>query len=122
MLQGALKAQLRFNVMKQNGTERPFTGEYDEHFESGIYNCADCGISLFDSNSKFDSGCGWPAFSEGIEEAHIEQLIDTSHGMKRIEVRCSNCDSHLGHLFHEASGPRYCINSICLNFRGDIYD
>ena len=122
VLQGALKAQLRFNVMKQNGTERPFTGEYDEHFESGIDNCADCGISLFDSNSKFDSGCGWPAFSEEIEEAHIEQLIDTSHGMKRIEVRCSNCDSHLGHLFHEARGPRYCINSICLNFRGDIYD
>ncbi len=119
ILQGALKAQLRFHVMKQNGTERPFTGEYDKHFETGIYNCADCGIALFGSDSKFDSGCGWPAFSEELENANIEQLIDTSHGMKRIEVRCSNCDSHLGHLFHEARGPRYCINSICLDFQGE---
>jgi 7-cyano-7-deazaguanine synthase len=119
VLQGALKAQLRFHVMKQNGTERPFTGEYDKHFESGIYNCADCGIGLFDSDSKFDSGCGWPAFSKEMENANIEQLIDTSHGMKRIEVRCSNCDSHLGHLFHEPRGPRYCINSICLDFQGE---
>ena len=119
MLQGALKAQLRHHVMKQNGTERPFTGEYDKHFESGVYNCADCGVGLFDSDSKFDSGCGWPAFSQELDDANIEQLIDTSHGMKRIEVRCSNCDSHLGHLFHERRGPRYCINSICLDFQGE---
>ena len=119
VLQGALKAQLRFHVMKENGTERPFTGEYDKHFESGRYYCAECDKLLFSSESKFDSGCGWPAFSEEVPNAEITQLQDTSHGMVRIEVRCSKCDSHLGHLFHEARGPRYCINSICLNFRGD---
>ena len=119
VLQGALKAQLRFHVMKQNGTERPFTGEYDKHFESGRYYCAECDKLLFSSEAKFDSGCGWPAFSQEVPDAEITQLKDTSHGMVRIEVRCSKCDSHLGHLFHEARGPRYCINSICLNFRGD---
>ncbi len=119
VLRGALKAQLRHYVMKENGTERAFTGEYDKHFESGGYYCADCDKLLFSSDAKFDSGCGWPAFSDEVEDAEITQLKDTSHGMVRIEVRCSKCDSHLGHLFHESRGPRYCINSICLNFRGD---
>jgi len=119
VLEGALKAQLRHYVMKQNGTERPYTGEYDKHFEQGNYYCAECDKLLFSSDSKFDSGCGWPAFSEEVADAEITQLKDTSHGMVRIEVRCSKCDSHLGHLFHERRGPRYCINSICLNFRGD---
>ncbi len=119
VLSGALKAQLRHYVMKENGTERPFTGEYDKHFESGNYHCADCDKLLFSSDSKFDSGCGWPAFSKEDESANITQLKDTSHGMVRIEVRCSECDSHLGHLFHEPRGPRYCINSICLDFKGD---
>ena len=119
VLRGALKAQLRHYVMKENGTERPFTGEYDKHFETGNYHCADCNKLLFSSESKFDSGCGWPAFSEEVPDAEITQLKDTSHGMVRIEVRCSNCDSHLGHLFHESRGPRYCINSICLDFKGD---
>ena len=119
VLSGALKAQLRHYVMKENGTERPFTGEYDKHFEPGNYHCADCDKLLFTSDSKFDSGCGWPAFSKEDEDANITQLKDTSHGMIRIEVRCTECDSHLGHLFHEARGPRYCINSICLEFKGD---
>ena len=119
VLEGALKAQLRHYVMKENGTERPFTGEYDKHFESGDYHCADCDKLLFSSDSKFDSGCGWPAFSKEDNSANITQVKDTSHGMVRIEVRCSECDSHLGHLFHEARGPRYCINSICLDFKGD---
>ena len=117
VLAGALKAQLRYHVMKENGTERPFTGEFDKHFEEGFYNCADCGKALFESKSKFDSGCGWPAFSSETGEANITQLKDNSHGMTRIEVRCSGCDSHLGHLFHESKGPRYCINSICLDFK-----
>tara|TARA_B110000263_G_scaffold154663_1_gene134254 strand:+ start:2278 stop:3372 length:1095 start_codon:yes stop_codon:yes gene_type:complete len=116
VLAGALKAQLRFQVMKENATERPFTGEFDKHFQDGEYNCADCGRTLFDSTSKFDSGCGWPSFSAESNYAQIRQVEDLSHGMRRIEVRCSECDSHLGHLFHEASGPRYCINSICLEF------
>ena len=119
VLNGALKSQLRYHVMKENGTERPFTGEYDKHYNDGIYNCADCGKKLFSSKSKFDSGCGWPAFSKEIEDADITQLEDRSYGMARIEVRCSGCDSHLGHLFHEARGPRYCINSICLDFEGE---
>ena len=116
VLDWALKAELRHRVMKRNGTERPFTGEYDKHYEAGSYNCADCGLRLFESDSKFDSGCGWPAFSEEAEGAGINQLTDLTHGMRRIEVRCSGCDSHLGHLFHESRGPRYCINSICLEF------
>ena len=119
VLANAKKEQLRHYVMKENGTERAFTGEYDKHFEAGSYHCADCDIVLFESEAKFDSGCGWPAFSEEHEDANIKQLEDFSHGMKRIEVRCSKCDSHLGHLFHEHRGPRYCINSICLEFRGD---
>ena len=119
VLKGALKAQLRHYVMKQNGTERAFTGEYDKHFEQGLYTCAECGKELFSSQDKFDSGCGWPAFSNELDSANIEQVMDHSHGMTRIEVRCTGCDSHLGHLFHEARGPRYCINSICLDFEGE---
>ena len=119
VLNNALKAQLRHYVMKQNGTERPFTGEYDKHFQQGIYHCAECDKILFESESKFDSGCGWPAFSHETENAEITKLEDNSHGMTRIEVRCSGCDSHLGHLFHEHTGPRYCINSICLEFKGE---
>tara|TARA_Y100001970_G_scaffold113869_1_gene141978 strand:- start:2294 stop:3388 length:1095 start_codon:yes stop_codon:yes gene_type:complete len=116
VLDWAMKAELRYHVMKRNGTERPYTGEYDKHYEEGSYNCAECGRRLFESDSKFDSGCGWPAFSEEADGAGINQLTDLSHGMRRIEVRCSGCDSHLGHLFHESRGPRYCINSICLEF------
>ncbi len=119
VLEGALKAQLRHYVMKQNGTERAFTGEYDKHFEQGLYTCAECGKKLFSSQDKFDSGCGWPAFSNELDSANIEQVMDHSHGMTRIEVRCTGCDSHLGHLFHETRGPRYCINSICLDFEGE---
>lgn len=119
VLSGALETQLKHYVMKENGTERPFTGKYDKHFEDGIYNCSECGKKLFTSQSKFNSGCGWPAFSEEINDANIIQLEDRSHGMTRIEVRCSGCDSHLGHLFHELRGQRYCINSICLDFVGE---
>ena len=119
VLENAHKQQLRYFVMKRNGTEPPFSGEYDKHYGEGVYRCADCGIPLFDSESKFDSGCGWPAFSSELDEANIKQLKDKSHGMTRIEVRCSECDSHLGHLFHESMGPRYCINSICLEFEGE---
>ena len=119
VLEGALKSQLRHYVMKKNGTERPFTGEYDKHYENGKYHCADCDKVLFTSEDKFDSGCGWPAFSSEEGQANITQVKDVTHGMVRIEVRCSECDSHLGHLFHEYTGPRYCINSICLDFKGD---
>ena len=116
VLKGALKAELRYHVMKQNGTERAFSGEFDKHFESGIYQCADCGKELFSSETKYNSGCGWPAFSSEMSDASIIQLEDLSHEMRRTEVRCSGCDSHLGHLFEESHGLRYCINSICLEF------
>ena len=118
VLSEALKTKLRYNVMKENGTEQPFTGEYDKHFKEGVYTCYDCGKKLFSSKSKFDSGCGWPAFSEEFDDAGIIKINDNSYGMNRIEVRCSGCESHLGHLFHESKGPRYCINSICLKFEG----
>jgi 7-cyano-7-deazaguanine synthase len=117
VLNGALKAQLRHNVMKENGTERAFTGEYDKHFEEGVYLCADCDLPLFTSDMKFDSGCGWPAFNTEMPGAEIERIVDKAHGMTRVEVRCSGCNSHLGHVFDERQGERYCINSICLEFK-----
>ncbi|MDP6869748.1 MAG: peptide-methionine (R)-S-oxide reductase MsrB [Candidatus Poseidoniaceae archaeon] len=117
VLEGALKAELRHHVMKESGTERAFTGEYDKHFEVGTYYCYDCGKPLFDSTSKFDSGCGWPAFNSELVDANIAKSTDNSHGMSRIELRCSQCDSHLGHLFQENRGLRYCINSVCLDFK-----
>ena len=119
VLQGALNSQLRFHVMKQNGTEQAFSGEFDKHFEDGVYRCADCSKQLFESNMKYDSGCGWPSFNREISDAKIRRIEDHSHGMIRVELRCSKCDSHLGHVFSESKGERYCINSICLEFTGE---
>ena len=116
VLENALKAQLTYQVTRLNGTEPPFSGEYDKHFEQGIYRCVNCNKILFDSEHKYDSGCGWPAFSNETENAEITRIVDRSHGMKRVEVRCSDCDSHLGHVFDERRGERYCINSVCLTF------
>lgn len=119
VLQGALNTQLRFHVMKQNGTEQAFSGEFDKHFEDGVYRCADCSKQLFESDMKYDSGCGWPSFNREISDAKIRRIEDHSHGMIRVELRCSKCDSHLGHVFSESKGERYCINSICLEFTGE---
>ena len=119
VLQGALNSQLRFHVMKQNGTEQAFSGEFDKHFEDGVYRCADCSKQLFESDMKYDSGCGWPSFNREISDAKIRRIEDHSHGMIRVELRCSKCDSHLGHVFSESKGERYCINSICLEFTGE---
>lgn len=119
VLQGALNTQLRFHVMKQNGTEQAFSGEFDKHFEDGVYRCADCSKELFESDMKYDSGCGWPSFNREISDAKIRRIEDHSHGMIRVELRCSKCDSHLGHVFSESKGERYCINSICLEFTGE---
>ncbi len=119
VLQGALNSQLRFHVMKQNGTEQAFSGEFDKHFEDGVYRCADCSKQLFESDMKYDSGCGWPSFNREISNAKIRRIEDHSHGMIRVELRCSKCDSHLGHVFSESKGERYCINSICLEFTGE---
>ena len=113
----------QFHVLRQAGTERAFTGEYDKHFEEGEYVCAGCGTKLFESNSKYNSGCGWPAFTKPAEGGAVEEHRDTSHGMIRTEVTCSNCDGHLGHVFpdgpQEQGGLRYCINSASLDFAKD---
>lgn len=110
----------QYRVTQENGTERPFTGEYDDHFEPGIYVDVVLGAPLFASSAKFNSGCGWPAFSKPIEKANLNELRDTSHGMIRTEVRSAHGDSHLGHVFPdgpaEMGGLRYCINSASLRF------
>jgi len=110
----------QYRVTQQNGTERPFTGEYDHHFEPGIYVDIVSGEPLFSSAAKYNSGCGWPAFTKPIVAAHITELRDTTHGMIRVEVRSTHGDSHLGHVFpdgpREAGGLRYCINSASLRF------
>jgi peptide-methionine (R)-S-oxide reductase len=117
------KAQLtdlEYYVLRQKGTERPFVGEYTDTEEEGTYSCAACAMDLFDSTHKFHSGCGWPSFWSELETASIEQKVDTSHGMRRVELLCSNCGSHLGHIFNDGprdkTGMRYCINSVSMKF------
>jgi len=107
-----------FHILREKGTERPFTGEYDKFYKDGTYKCAGCGTELFTSSSKYDSGCGWPAFYEAMPEK-IQESADNSFGMKRVEITCENCGGHLGHVFNDGpqpSGLRYCVNSISLDF------
>ena len=110
----------QFRVTQENGTERPFTGEYDDHFEAGIYVDIVSGEPLFASSAKFHSGCGWPSFSKPITKANFNEVRDTTHGMIRTEVRSAAGDSHLGHVFPDGpadmGGLRYCINSASLRF------
>jgi peptide-methionine (R)-S-oxide reductase len=107
----------QYHVLRQKGTEAPFTGEYDHVFEPGTYVCAGCGAPLFESETKYDSGCGWPAFSAPATEDALDEETDTSHGMIRTEVMCASCGGHLGHVFPDGPRPtglRYCINSAAL--------
>lgn len=108
----------KFRILRQKGTERPHTGEYNLHFEKGAYHCAACQAKLFESESKFKSDCGWPSFDEAIKGT-IEYKNDTSLGMIRTEIVCANCGGHLGHVFDDGptqTGQRYCVNSLSLDF------
>jgi peptide-methionine (R)-S-oxide reductase len=107
-----------FEVCRRKGTERAFTGRYWDCKEDGIYRCVCCGNELFDSKTKFESGTGWPSFTEPLAAGRIKTEVDDSHGMRRIEVMCGRCDAHLGHVFPDGpapSGERYCMNSVALD-------
>ncbi|MEX2006709.1 MAG: peptide-methionine (R)-S-oxide reductase MsrB [Candidatus Saccharimonadales bacterium] len=116
----------QYRILRQKGTEAPFSGKYLDHKEKGMYTCAACGVRLFSSDTKFDSGTGWPSFYDVTSSDAVKLAEDSSHGMNRVEVTCANCGSHLGHVFNDglttlpagrqATGQRFCINSACLGF------
>ncbi|MEK8052099.1 peptide-methionine (R)-S-oxide reductase MsrB [Ideonella sp. DXS22W] len=110
---------MQFEVARRAATERAFTGRYWDHWQDGVYRCVGCATPLFRSAEKFDAGCGWPSWWQEIEPGRVERLVDTSHGMVRVEVRCATCGSHLGHVFEDGPAPtgeRYCINSASIDF------
>ncbi len=117
------RAQLdpvQFDVTRNAATERAFTGKYADHWQEGVYHCVGCGAPLFASDTKFDAGCGWPSYFQPLRGEIIERVVDKTHGMVRVEVRCQDCGSHLGHVFEDGPAPtgeRYCINSASLDFK-----
>ena len=112
----------QYAVMRERGTERPFTCELKEYKGAGVYRCAACALPLFRSGGKFESGTGWPSFYEPVSDEAIRYLTDASHGMVRTEIRCGNCDAHLGHVFPDGpqpTGERFCVNSASMSFTDD---
>lgn len=111
----------QFRVCREKGTEAPFTGEYWQcDGKKGLYLCRCCGEALFDAETKYDSGSGWPSFMKSLSDSSVSEVADNSHGMQRTEVKCARCDAHLGHVFPDGPGPngmRYCINSASINFK-----
>jgi peptide-methionine (R)-S-oxide reductase len=111
---------LQYKILREKGTEAPFSGEYLHNKDNGMYTCAVCGAELFSSSTKFDSGSGWPSFYDVAKSDAVKLTEDSTLGMQRVEVTCANCGSHLGHLFNDApdmpTGQRFCINSACLGF------
>lgn len=109
----------QYRILRKKGTEMPHTGKYNLHFEDGTYHCAGCNQQLFESNSKFESGCGWPSFDDAIKGS-VQNILDKSHGMIRTEIVCSNCGGHLGHVFNDGpteTGTRFCVNSASVDFK-----
>lgn len=106
-------------VILHQGTERPFCGLFLDNKQQGVYTCRLCGLPLFKSDAKFESGTGWPSFFQPFDAAHVAEITDDTHGMRRVEIRCTRCDAHLGHVFDDGPAPtrqRYCLNSVSLQF------